>query len=80
MDDQPVDSDDECGGGGWSGNNWHAMCSAGDVTWTNGIFVWDQNPKDEGVKQTDQLIYQTTLMESGFPLPDPKDFASRICS
>ncbi|KAL4309663.1 hypothetical protein GQ457_01G009100 [Hibiscus cannabinus] len=33
---------------------------------------------DEGVKQTAQLIYQTALMESGFPLPDPKDFASRI--
>lgn len=30
------------------------------------------------MKQTAQLIYQTALMESGFNLPDPKDFASRI--
>ena len=32
------------------------------------------------MKQTAQLIYQTALMESGFNLPDPKDFASRIYS
>ncbi|KAK8581232.1 hypothetical protein V6N12_071466 [Hibiscus sabdariffa] len=32
---------------------------------------------DESRKQTTQFIYQTTLMESGFSLPDPKDFASR---
>lgn len=30
------------------------------------------------MKQTAQLIYQTALMESGFNLNDPKDFASRI--
>lgn len=36
--------------------------------------------QDESVKQTAQLIYQTALMESGFNLPDPKDFASRIYS
>ncbi|EPS69355.1 hypothetical protein M569_05408 [Genlisea aurea] len=36
------------------------------------------NPEDEGVKQTAQLMYQTALMESGFVLNDPKDFASRI--
>lgn len=30
------------------------------------------------MKQTAQLIYQTALMESGFMLSDPKDFASRI--
>ncbi|PPD84336.1 hypothetical protein GOBAR_DD18744 [Gossypium barbadense] len=35
---------------------------------------------DEGVKETAQLIYQTALMESGFNLHDPKDFASRIYS
>ncbi|KAB1200709.1 hypothetical protein CJ030_MR0G006545 [Morella rubra] len=34
--------------------------------------------KDESVKQTAQLIYQTALMESGFTPSDPKDFASRI--
>lgn len=32
------------------------------------------------MKQTAQLIYQTALMESGFMLNDPKDFASRIYS
>ncbi|BBG94809.1 Chaperone protein htpG family protein [Prunus dulcis] len=39
-----------------------------------------KNAEDESVKQTAQLIYQTALMESGFNLPDPKDFASRIYS
>ncbi|KAB2096511.1 hypothetical protein ERO13_A01G110500v2 [Gossypium hirsutum] len=39
-----------------------------------------KDPEDEGVKQTAQLIYQTALMESGFILTDPKDFASRIYS
>lgn len=34
--------------------------------------------QDESVKQTAQLMYQTALMESGFMLSDPKDFASRI--
>ncbi|KAK4751364.1 hypothetical protein SAY87_004846 [Trapa incisa] len=36
------------------------------------------NPEDDSVKQTAQLMYQTALMESGFVLNDPKDFASRI--
>ncbi|KAL0351744.1 UNVERIFIED_CONTAM: Endoplasmin [Sesamum calycinum] len=36
--------------------------------------------EDESVKQTAQLVYQTALMESGFLLNDPKDFASRIYS
>lgn len=36
--------------------------------------------QDESVKQTAQLIYQTALMESGFNLNDPKDFASHIYS
>ncbi|KAM1387866.1 hypothetical protein ACFX2I_016057 [Malus domestica] len=39
-----------------------------------------KNAEDESVKKTAQLIYQTALMESGFNLPDPKDFASRIYS
>lgn len=30
------------------------------------------------MKQTGRLIYQTALMESGFMLNDPKDFASGI--
>lgn len=30
------------------------------------------------MKQTAQLMYQTALLESGFVLNDPKDFASRI--
>ncbi|CAH9095098.1 unnamed protein product [Cuscuta europaea] len=37
-----------------------------------------KDPEDEGVKETAQLMYQTALMESGFMLNDPKDFASRI--
>ncbi|KAG9135166.1 hypothetical protein Leryth_013455 [Lithospermum erythrorhizon] len=37
-----------------------------------------QDPEDENVKQTALLMYQTSLMESGFILNDPKDFASRI--
>ncbi|KAJ8772784.1 hypothetical protein K2173_027961 [Erythroxylum novogranatense] len=37
-----------------------------------------KDPEDESVKQTAQLMYQTALMESGFVLTDPKDFASRI--
>ncbi|GAB4839154.1 Heat shock protein 90 [Ancistrocladus abbreviatus] len=36
------------------------------------------DPEDESVKQTAQLMYQTALMESGFMLDDPKDFASHI--
>ncbi|KAL2538238.1 Endoplasmin-like protein [Forsythia ovata] len=39
-----------------------------------------KDPEDESVKQTAKLIYQTALMESGFMLNDPKDFASRIYS
>ncbi|XP_024030256.1 endoplasmin homolog [Morus notabilis] len=39
-----------------------------------------KDPEDESVKQTSQLIYQTALMESGFMLTDPKDFANRIYS
>ncbi|KAE8704211.1 Endoplasmin-like protein [Hibiscus syriacus] len=39
-----------------------------------------KDPEDEGAKETAQLIYQTALMESGFSLPNPKDFASRIYS
>ncbi|KAL5780708.1 hypothetical protein ACOSQ2_011445 [Xanthoceras sorbifolium] len=39
-----------------------------------------KDAEDEDVKQTAQLIYQTALMESGFTLSDPKDFASRIYS
>jgi heat shock protein beta len=34
--------------------------------------------QDVGLKQTARLVYQTALMESGFNLPDPKDFASSI--
>ncbi|XP_011074690.1 endoplasmin homolog [Sesamum indicum] len=39
-----------------------------------------KDPEDESVKQTAQLMYQTALLESGFILNDPKDFASRIYS
>ncbi|KAK1304717.1 hypothetical protein QJS10_CPB11g01973 [Acorus calamus] len=37
-----------------------------------------KDPQDESVKETAKLMYQTALMESGFMLQDPKDFASRI--
>ncbi|KAI8548949.1 hypothetical protein RHMOL_Rhmol07G0313200 [Rhododendron molle] len=37
-----------------------------------------KDAEDSSVKRTAQLIYQTALMESGFNLNDPKDFASRI--
>ncbi|CAM0908753.1 unnamed protein product [Alopecurus aequalis] len=37
-----------------------------------------QDSEDVGLKQTARLVYQTALMESGFNLPDPKDFASSI--
>ncbi|KAL8242040.1 hypothetical protein R6Q59_012342 [Mikania micrantha] len=37
-----------------------------------------KDPEDASVKSTAQLMYQTALMESGFMLSDPKDFASRI--
>ncbi|XP_043708823.1 endoplasmin homolog isoform X1 [Telopea speciosissima] len=39
-----------------------------------------KEPEDENVKQTARLMYQTALMESGFVLNDPKDFASSIYS
>ncbi|KAL9260885.1 Endoplasmin-like protein [Drosera capensis] len=39
-----------------------------------------KDPEDGSVKETAQLMYQTALMESGFYLEDPKDFASRIYS
>ncbi|GKU90113.1 hypothetical protein SLEP1_g4153 [Rubroshorea leprosula] len=38
------------------------------------------DPEGESLKQTAYLIYQTALMESGFSLNDPKDFANRIYS
>lgn len=34
--------------------------------------------QDEGAKQAAKLMYQTALLESGFILSDPKDFASQI--
>ncbi|CAN6200500.1 unnamed protein product [Urochloa humidicola] len=37
-----------------------------------------QDNEGEGLKQTARLVYQTALMESGFNLPDPKEFASSI--
>jgi heat shock protein beta len=37
-----------------------------------------KDSEDASVKKTAQLMYQTALMESGFVLSDPKDFASQI--
>nr|AAN34791.1 Grp94 [Xerophyta viscosa] len=38
------------------------------------------DPQDENIKQTAKLIYQTALMESGFLMNDPKEFATSIYS
>ncbi|KAF8377815.1 hypothetical protein HHK36_031200 [Tetracentron sinense] len=37
-----------------------------------------KDSEDDNVKKTARLMYQTALMESGFVLNDPKDFASSI--
>nr|ACN26939.1 unknown [Zea mays] len=37
-----------------------------------------QDNESEELKHTARLVYQTALMESGFNLPDPKEFASSI--
>ncbi|CAI9116977.1 OLC1v1018282C2 [Oldenlandia corymbosa var. corymbosa] len=37
-----------------------------------------KDAEDESVKQTARLMYQTALMESGFILNDPKEFANSI--
>lgn len=39
-----------------------------------------QDSEDSTAQQTAKLIYQTALLESGFLLEDPKDFASRVYS
>jgi heat shock protein beta len=36
--------------------------------------------QDESVKEAAKLIFETALLESGFVLEDPKDFATRIYS
>jgi heat shock protein beta len=36
--------------------------------------------QDEGAKEVAKLVYETALVESGFILEDPKDFATRIYS
>ena len=51
-------------------------CSDNQISWLLFFFF----SQDESVKKTAQLMYQTALMESGFMLSDPKDFASRIYS
>ncbi|XP_022962621.1 endoplasmin homolog [Cucurbita moschata] len=37
-----------------------------------------KDSEDEGAKHAAKLMYQTALLESGFILSDPKDFASQI--
>ncbi|KAH7287413.1 hypothetical protein KP509_32G055000 [Ceratopteris richardii] len=39
-----------------------------------------QDSEDKITQQTAKLIYQTALLESGFILDDPKDFASQVYS
>jgi heat shock protein beta len=36
--------------------------------------------QDESAKEAAKLIFETALLESGFVLEDPKDFATRIYS
>jgi heat shock protein beta len=36
--------------------------------------------QDEAAKQVAKLVYETALVESGFILEDPKDFATRVYS
>lgn len=36
--------------------------------------------QDESAKQAAKLVYETALLESGFILEDPKDFATRLYS
>ena len=43
-----------------------------------GTDVFTMMQQSEGLKQMARLVYQTALMESGFNLPDPKEFASSI--
>ncbi|CAK9875385.1 unnamed protein product [Sphagnum jensenii] len=38
------------------------------------------NSEDEAAKQVAKLVYETALVESGFILEDPKDFATRVYS
>lgn len=36
--------------------------------------------QDDSAKQAAKLVFETALLESGFVLEDPKDFATRIYS
>lgn len=36
--------------------------------------------QDDSAKQAAKLVYETALLESGFVLEDPKDFAARLYS
>lgn len=38
------------------------------------------NVQDDSAKQAAKLVFETALLESGFVLEDPKDFASRLYS
>ncbi|ONK57090.1 uncharacterized protein A4U43_C10F16510 [Asparagus officinalis] len=48
--------------------------------WWKDALSTENVDSDESVKQTARLVYQTALMESGFMLSDPKDFATSIYS
>ncbi|KAL2643276.1 hypothetical protein R1flu_010863 [Riccia fluitans] len=39
-----------------------------------------KDPEDETAKQSAKLVYETALLESGFMLEDPKEFAARLYS
>ena len=48
------------------------------VYWFKSVWLRQKFYQDKSVKETAQLMYQTALIESGFILNDPKDFAGRI--
>ncbi|KAI8549487.1 hypothetical protein RHMOL_Rhmol06G0028300 [Rhododendron molle] len=55
---------------------WKALASENMDDMKISNHLADKDIKDLGVKHTAQLMYQTALMQSGFILADPKEFAS----
>jgi len=46
----------------------------------NTLCVFCNVVQDDSAKQAAKLVFETALLESGFVLEDPKDFATRIYS
>lgn len=55
----------------------HLLTSMPDSLFTLVFFIVLQ---DDSAKQAAKLVFETALLESGFVLEDPKDFANRIYS